>query len=741
MVKGSVNTFRERWKRFFSVSFIKTAVFVILFLSLITLVFSGRRPYKLQLNEGDISKMDIYAPHEFTYPGDIDESKMEILKKKALEDFIPIYEMRTGYWDGKRERLKIFFSALGKIADPKGPGAAEKLEGLGAEAELGIEGSKLEPLLDAEVELLEKTAFEVLDAISSKIIVGENTINELTMSHKEDIIVYDKEFDVEAEIPRSDLYTSEQLNSLVAKEFFSRGLEDEGLAEAMVSVFASILTPNLDYNREITETRRKSMLDKIPPVYKQILVKKDELIVGKGQKVVKSHLAKLIQLTKRESGRGKIAYLGGVIILLITFVVMIPVYLNTYRKNISSEPKNIYLIGILILFAVFLAKIVAASPLPSFFIPLAATTMLVCILLEQGVAFMLAIMLSIFAGVITGNRFDTLIVLLVGSTSGIYFIRGARRRSHILKAGLLVGLTKFSVVCGMGLLSAAEPDAFLRDGTWAIVSGIASAGIVMLLLPVFEFIFKIATDITLLELSDLNHPLLKDMILNAPGTYHHSLIVGNLAEAAAESIGANSLLARVGAYYHDIGKTEKAEYFSENNASESSPHDKLAPSMSALIIQSHVKDGVELARKHNMNQAIIDFVAQHHGTSLIYYFYQRALEKVKDDDTLKEEAFRYPGPKPQTKETAIVLLADAVEASSRTLTDPTPSRIKGLVQKIINNKFIDNQLDECDLTLKDLNKIAVAFVRILTGTFHTRVEYPDENKGKNNRKKNRTKGS
>jgi hypothetical protein len=252
----------------------------------------------------------------------------------------------------------------------------------------------------------------------------------------------------------------------------------------------------------------------------------------------------------------------------------------------------------------------------------------------------------------------------------------------------------------------------------------------MILLPIFEFLFKITTDLTLLELSDLNRPLLKKMVLNAPGTYHHSLIVGNLAEAASDAIGANSLLARVGAYYHDIGKIEKAEYFSENETGHKSPHEKLAPSMSALIIQSHIKDGIELAKKHNLNKTIIDFIAQHHGTGLIYYFYQRALEKIGDDEKLKEEAFRYPGPKPQTKEAAIILLADAVEASSRTLNDPTPSRIKGLVQKIINNKFIDNQLDECDLTLKDLNKIAAAFVRTLTGIFHTRVEYPGEGKNK-----------
>ncbi|MBN1353060.1 MAG: HDIG domain-containing protein, partial [Candidatus Omnitrophica bacterium] len=244
----------------------------------------------------------------------------------------------------------------------------------------------------------------------------------------------------------------------------------------------------------------------------------------------------------------------------------------------------------------------------------------------------------------------------------------------------------------------------------------------------------------------LSNPLLKELTIKAPGTYHHSIQVGNLAEEACDAIGANSLLARVGSYYHDIGKKEKAGYFVENEGTSASKHDKLTPSMSALIITNHTKDGIEIAKKYKLNRAITDFINQHHGTSLIYYFYQRALEKVKSDSELKEEEFRYPGPKPQTKETAIVLLADSVEASSRMLSDPTPARIKSLVQKIINNKFIDGQLDECDLTLKDLHNISESFVRVLTGVFHSRLEYPEakpkkeiknavKNKGKQSRQK------
>jgi putative nucleotidyltransferase with HDIG domain len=511
------------------------------------------------------------------------------------------------------------------------------------------------------------------------------------------------------------------------------------MREALTNLVFSVFEPSLYYNEAETETRRKDLAESISTVYNQILVKKNELIIAKGQKVTRAHLLQLDQLTKKDVGRVKLSYLGGVLLLVAIFVMMIPLYLSFYRKKIYADNKNLYLIAMIALFTGFLAKAITASPLSSYFIPIAAAAMLLAILLDESVAFVISLMLSIFVGVIAGNKFSVMVASLVGGIAAIYFIRGVRRRSQILKAGIFVGLSKFIVICGIGLLNTLEPNVFIREAGWGVASGIMSAGIVMFLLPMFEFLFNISTNITLLELSDLNHPLLKKMVLNAPGTYHHSLVVGNLAEAASDAVGANSLLARVGAYYHDIGKIEKAEYFSENETGHESPHEKLASSMSALIIQSHVKDGLELAKKHKLNNAIINFITQHHGTSLIYYFYQRALEKIGDEDKLKEGAFRYPGPKPQTKETAIVLLADAVEASSRALTNPTPSRIKGLVQKMINNKFIDNQLDDCDLTLKDLNKIAAAFVRILTGIFHTRVEYPEENKTKNKNHKNKNK--
>jgi putative nucleotidyltransferase with HDIG domain len=276
------------------------------------------------------------------------------------------------------------------------------------------------------------------------------------------------------------------------------------------------------------------------------------------------------------------------------------------------------------------------------------------------------------------------------------------------------------------------------------INGILSSFIVAGTLPVFEFLFNVVTNISLLELSDFNHPLLKRLVLEAPGTYHHSLLVGNLAEMAAEAINANALLARVGAYYHDVGKLEKPEYFLENQGKASSRHEQLKASMSKLVIINHVKNGVDLANKYKLNSSIIDFIEQHHGTSLVFYFYIRALEQTREQSDVSEEGYRYAGPKPQTKETAIVLLADSVEAACRVQDNPTSQRIEEVVRTVINNKFIDGQLDECDLRLRDLDKIAKIFIRILSAIYHSRIGYPElksENNGKESPKKDKNKSS
>jgi hypothetical protein len=325
-----------------------------------------------------------------------------------------------------------------------------------------------------------------------------------------------------------------------------------------------------------------------------------------------------------------------------------------------------------------------------------------------------------------GNQLFLFIFAFVGSVIGAHSVARCEQRSILIKAGLMVGGINLLMILSYNLISG-NPFrmALLSDLIMGFCGGALSSVLVLGIIPIIESLFGYTTDIKLLELANMDNPILKDLILQAPGTYHHSIMVGSLVEAAAKSIAANPLLARVSAYYHDIGKLKKPLYFVENAGGVESKHNHLTPSMSSLILISHVKDGVELARENRLGQRIAHIIQQHHGTSLISYFFQKAKEKENPEmESLNEEDFRYPGPKPQTKEAGIVMLADAVEAASRTLSEPTPARIKSLVQRIINNIFLDGQLEECELTLKDLHNIEESFSRILTAIFHQRIDYP-----------------
>jgi putative nucleotidyltransferase with HDIG domain len=356
--------------------------------------------------------------------------------------------------------------------------------------------------------------------------------------------------------------------------------------------------------------------------------------------------------------------------------------------------------------------------------PVALTGVLLSVVFNPRLAFAGSLGGIVLFAFLSSRPFDFFLVSFSGSLVGILALSEPQERTSFLQAGGLIGVGNMGVVLILSLFHqsmASLPLELLCAAIGGLLVGILALGI----LPSLEYFFGITTNFKLLELANLHQSILRQLILVAPGTYHHSVVVGTLGEAAAEAIGANSLLVRVSAYYHDIGKTKKPAYFIENQVGGLNPHVKLSPSMSSLILASHVKEGVELAREHRLPLSIMDVVRQHHGTCLITYFYQKAKEMENPSlAEVQEGDYRYAGPKPQTKEAAIVMLADVVEAASKTLTDPTPARVQGMVQRMINSIFVDGQLEECDLTLKDLHQIAKAFVRILTGIFHHRVQYP-----------------
>jgi putative nucleotidyltransferase with HDIG domain len=361
-----------------------------------------------------------------------------------------------------------------------------------------------------------------------------------------------------------------------------------------------------------------------------------------------------------------------------------------------------------------------------FGIPLASGAMIICLFMGLQVAIPLTVVMAVFFAVIFDNNLTVFVYFLIGGTMAAYWIRNCRERKVFIVAGAKLGLLNILVVTAVNFyLAELSGHKLLWDWTFAFLGGIGAGIVTAGLAPLVEIAFGYTTDISLLELANLDRPILRKLMIEAPGTYHHSVIVGSLVEAAASEIGANHLLAKVCGYYHDIGKSKKPLYFIENQKAGKNKHDKLAPSMSSLILIAHVKDGVEIARENKLGQVIIDTIRQHHGTSLIKYFYEKAKQR-RGEDAVNIDDFRYPGPKPQTREAGLVMLADVVEAASRTLENPTPSRIQGLVQNLINNIFSDGQLDECELTLKDLHKIARSFNKILNGIHHHRIEYTEK---------------
>ncbi len=422
---------------------------------------------------------------------------------------------------------------------------------------------------------------------------------------------------------------------------------------------------------------------------------------------------------------------------LVASIILFVFYkdIKRYKPGYLENYKMLLLLGILVtgtlligrIFAYLLEGLNIGLALPDgtsyiFGIPLPLGAMLVTLIFDFHTAIIFSFALSLISGIWLDNPFYP-VYTFIGSLTAAFSVIRCKRRSALIKGGLYVSCVNM-ITAGVVLLLAENlfSEAALSAFLFAAISGILVASIVSVLLPAIESIFGITTDISLVELLDLDQPLMRNLMISAPGTYHHSVIVGNLAEAAAEAVGANPLLARVTAYYHDIGKIKMPEYFVENQPSTVNKHEKLTPHMSSMILTSHVREGVDLARHYKLPKLVVDIIHQHHGTSLITYFYQKALEQSLDT---QQENYRYPGPKPQTRVAAIVMMADAVEAASRALTNPTPARISDLVEKIINSIFLDGQIEECELTLKDISEIKKRFTLILTGIFHKRIEYPD----------------
>jgi cyclic-di-AMP phosphodiesterase PgpH len=551
-------------------------------------------------------------------------------------------------------------------------------------------------------------------------------------TQKEELITDPEKFyDVQSAIKRVEERKADLLKDNIPQD----------ITDLAVELASLLIKPNVTFNKRETELRKDDAVKAVKDSYYQ--VKQGEMIVREGERVGNSHLAKLAAVTSVLEDRNVLSRIPGMTVLIaILFSVF---YITGFMKFKPATRDNSHLIfsaaTLLTVFIFtwsfsFIAEEMArgfhnfGSRALLFALPITFGAILITVFQGMNMAMFFSLLFSVFASMTISGNFEFLIYYFIGSIYASYLVREYRERGILIKIGLKIGLLNVLISLAIesiyGQFFTVEVlvsviAAFLGG----IFGGVISTGII----PLVEMAFGFTTDIKLLELANLDQPLLRDLMVQAPGTYHHSVIVSNMVEATAKAINANPLLAKVSAYYHDIGKMKKPLYFIENQMGGENRHEKLAPSMSSLILIAHVKDGVELAKQHKLGQEITDIIQQHQGKGLIAYFYQKAKEQAMSKNNkgvdVKEDDFRYPGPKPQTKEAGLVMLADMVEAASRSLSDPTPARINGTVQKIINKVFSDGQLDECELTLKDLHEIAKSFNKTLSGIFHQRVEYPE----------------
>ena len=469
---------------------------------------------------------------------------------------------------------------------------------------------------------------------------------------------------------------------------------------------------------------------------RDMTMKKGEIIVREGDRINDDHLRIFSLLNLREE---KTAFSPkNALLLFLLFFCSLAIIYEYAEKNIKKftlSQKDLIFASV---FTVFTALLVKASMVIFdyfaqayaadllYIVPIFCFGMIMRIVLFSEAALVFSIIFGLYMGFMVENRLPVLLYVFLGNILASYFSGKCENRNSVLKAGVYTGFIMSVVVFLMDALLENASACGLVKIAFVLCCGIISSFMSLGLLPVIEHVFDYTTDIKLLELANFEHPLLGEMMVSAPGTYHHSIVVGTLCKAAAESIGAHPLLARVSSYYHDIGKLKMPHYFIENRTASDDPHTTLTPNMSALIILSHTKEGIEMARNYKLGKKIAEIIGQHHGTSLVTYFYNRA--KEQEDPRLhviEEKDFRYVGPKPQTKEAGILMLADSVEAASRLLDDPTPKRIETHVQEIVEKIFLDGQLDECELTLKDLHAIQKSFVNILIGIFHRRIQYPE----------------
>jgi putative nucleotidyltransferase with HDIG domain len=490
-------------------------------------------------------------------------------------------------------------------------------------------------------------------------------------------------------------------------------------------------SPTLTYDGPTTTTQREQARNSVEDILDTY--RRGDVLVEQGQDINEEQLIllRMEHETSLEnlSRADRLRHGASVLVLVAALFALIGYYIQRHEPEIARDLGRITALCGLVVAAIGLVRLLALQPWDAELIPVAIAAMILAIAYNPHFALMVTFGLCLLTSLALGTGIGHFLVVMGGTSGGVLTLNEVRTRTKLIKVGAAAALGYFVLTWATGLWQGQPIGLTLSESLWRAGWGLMAGFFLGGSLPFIENTFGIVTGISLLELGDITHPLLQELVRRAPGTHNHSITVATIAEGAAERIGAHALLVRIGAYFHDIGKMLKPHYFIENQAGATNRHANLAPAMSTLIIIGHVKDGVDLGRQHHLPEPIIDLIEQHHGTTLVEYFYHEANRRNDgnpDAATVQESAFRYPGPKPQTKEAGILMIADAVESASRTLSEPTPARIEGLVRDIIEKRLHDGQFDECGLTLREIGEIRESLIKSLIGIYHGRVKYPEQ---------------
>lgn len=664
----------------------------IAFVLLFALLLTGITPDQYDIHVGQPSSKTVYATKDVE-----DSVTTEALRQAAASQVEPSYksvdasvnaavitDMQTAFDSIRKLRAEFSVPADG-ISD-------DMLDSFNAQCPVSISRDSLSTLLSTD----DETFSGFVDAAVAE---ARDTLNSTLPEGQESAAV--------TRITRS----------LLTDEY------DANLVSIATEVLKANLRPNMLIDQEITEANRQKAREAVEP---EILVKR-EVIVREGEIVTEAQYKMIESLGLLADDKLDVPLLGGMFLLVLIFCGAIFLYLWLFDQQVLQDNKRLLLLCIIIVLEVAVSLLVRA--LNSYLMPVAMGAILISILIDTKTAMFVSAMLSFMVsmlvsadGLFSMTMFSILLMAFTAGPVAAFVLSRKQLRTGTLLAGFSVALVNFIVTLSIGLISSSNLKTALTNACWAIGGGVFSAVLAIGLQSLLEWMFNLATNAKLIELSNPNQPLLRRLLMEAPGTYHHSIIVANLAEAGATAVGGNGLLARVGAYYHDVGKLKRPMYFKENQMGDN-PHDRTDPRVSTAILTAHSRDGAQMAMKDRLPAQVVDIIRQHHGDSLVLYFYDKAVKLYGEDIDIS--AFRYEGPRPRSKEAAVVMLADTIEAATRTLANPSPEKMEALIRKLVREKMDDGQLNDSALTFSDLDKICSTFSTVLTGVFHERIEYPE----------------